>query len=149
MDPNSDNLPTPNDTQTWALRDPASGHRDTYVGTLHDAAHEAHRLARSADWGMDSPDATAICVRTHLLDSEGDLVDVVDTSVEPREPRCGGRREHDWAAGDVQGHGAGVRSVDECSCCGMRRHWTTWFECDGRLPVPGHRVTVRYEAKQN
>jgi hypothetical protein len=120
---------------------------------LSTALREAEEILRDGEWGQGADDFAGVTVEANILDSDGVSVDGVTVDILPPEPRCDGRRRHDWVEtveidggcrenpGVMSTGGTSFEFRSHCSRCGIQRVERT--SGDQRNPdQPRH--TVRY-----
>lgn len=89
----------------------------------------AHHIARSTEVEPGEWSVRAFLRVYHRPETDADeahLVAMVDTVIDPDEPPCRDRQDHDWRDERVIGSGCGVLIRSACRTCGLVREIDTW-----------------------
>lgn len=110
---------------------------------LPEAIRTARRYARMS-WTETDPEAQAFIVHSEIRDDDNELVEEVETLVEPPMPACSDPNDHDFVHVRSQGHGGGVLTLSECTTCGWQQEYSTWFTDRATGETYDRGVIVRY-----
>lgn len=104
----------------------------------------AREYVAGGDWTADGEARAArrtIWIDVYVWSADGDRLDAerIGVTLDPPEPECDDRPDHDWQSpyellggmeenSGVQGHGGGVVITEVCTHCGAYRITDTWAQ---------------------